>query len=65
MNIPRLHGPALMGSAVIALLAGFLFYVFLIGIFEHTAAVISLVLFVTIAAITWTRPDSESNTKGP
>jgi hypothetical protein len=65
MNIPRLHGPALVGSAVIALLVGFAFYAFLIGIFERAAAAISLALFVTIAAIVWTRPDSESNTKGP
>jgi hypothetical protein len=65
MSIPRLHGPALVGSAIVALLVGFAFYVFLIGIFERAAAVISLALFVTIAAITWTRPDSESNGKVP
>ena len=65
MNIARLHGPALAGSVMIALLVGFAFYVLLIGIFERAAALISLALFLTMAAITWTRPDSESNTKGP
>ncbi|MDB6008575.1 MAG: hypothetical protein JWL65_825 [Gammaproteobacteria bacterium] len=61
MNVPRLRGSALLVAAVIAIPVGFAFYVFLIGIFERMAAVVSLAIFVTMAAITWTRPDGESN----
>lgn len=64
MNVPRLRGSALIVAVVIALLVGFAFYAFLIGIFERTAAVVSLAIFVTMAAITWTRPDGESNGTG-
>jgi hypothetical protein len=64
MNMARLHGSVLVASAVVALLVGFVFYVFLIGIFERAAAIISLVIFVRIAAFAWTLPDSESNEKG-
>jgi hypothetical protein len=65
MIIPRLHGIALVASALVALLAGFAFYFFLIGIFERAAAAISFAVFVTVAAIVWTRSDGEPSTKGP
>ena len=63
MNIPRLHGILLLGSALSALLAGLAFYFLLIGVFERPAATISLVLFVTVSAVVWTRPDGEHNRK--
>jgi uncharacterized membrane protein YphA (DoxX/SURF4 family) len=64
MNVPRLRGLALIVAVVIALLVGLAFYAFLIGIFERTAAVVCLAIFVTMAAIIWTRSDGESKGTG-
>ena len=52
-----------MGAA--GLLSGCAFYFLIVGVFELAAAIISLCIFVALAAVVWTGPDSEPTGRGP
>jgi hypothetical protein len=65
MNIQHLHGVGLLAIGVASLLSGCAFYFLIIGVFEMTAAIISLGVFVALAALVWTRSDRESTGRGP
>jgi glucose dehydrogenase len=64
MNIKHLHGVALFTAGVASLLVGCAFYFLIIGVFEMTAATISLVAFIVLATVIWTKPDKESTRRG-
>ena len=65
MNIQRLRGVALFAVSVASVLCGCAFYFLIIGVFEMAAAIISLGVFVALAALVWTRSDRESTGRGP
>ncbi len=65
MNIQHLHGVALVAIGVASLLGGCAFYFLIIGVFEMAAAIISLGVFVALAALVWTRPDGGSTGRRP
>ena len=64
MNLQQLRGVALFAVSGASLLCGCAFYFLIIGVFEMAAAIISLGVFVALAALVWTRPDSESTERG-
>ncbi len=65
MNIQQLRGVALFAIGVASLLSGCAFYFLIIGVFEMAAAIISLGVFVALAALVWTRPSRESTGRWP
>ncbi len=65
MNIQQLRAVPLLALSVAALLGGCAFYFLIIGVFEMAAAIISLGVFVALAALVWTRRDEESTGRRP
>ena len=59
VRIKTLRGFRLPIAGAACLFAGLAFYFLIIGIFEITAAIVSLAAFFTLAVIVWKRSDVE------